>query len=78
MQSIRLYCTYALELALLGISEKELINLRQEMLSCTVENRPKDLLTINSGWKTALAIADSQNLLQAILKYLDNQKQRVH
>ncbi|MEH2438998.1 DNA methyltransferase [Nostoc sp.] len=66
--------TYALELALLGISEKELINLRQEMLSCTVENRPKDLLTINSDWKTALTIADSQNLLQAILKYLDNQK----
>ncbi|MEH1997297.1 MAG: DNA methyltransferase [Nostoc sp.] len=66
--------TYALELALLGISEKELIKLRQEMLSCTVENRLKDLLTINSDWKTALAIADSQNLLQAILKYLDNQK----
>ncbi|MBN3869773.1 DNA methyltransferase [Nostoc sp. JL33] len=66
--------TYALELALLGISEKELINLRQEMLSCTVENRPKDLLTINSDWKKALTIADSQNLLQAILKYLDNQK----
>lgn len=66
--------TYALELALLGISEKDLINLRQEMLSCTVENRPKDLLTINSDWKTALTIADSQNLLQAILKYLDTQK----
>lgn len=66
--------TYALELAILDISEKELINLRQEMLSCTVENRPKDLLTINSDWKTALTIANSQNLLQAILKYLDNQK----
>lgn len=66
--------TYALELALLGISEKELINLRQEMLSCTVENRPKDLLTINPSWKTALTVADSHNLLQAILKYLDNQK----
>lgn len=66
--------TYALELALLGISEKELINLRQEMLSCTVENRPKDLLTINSDWKTALNIADSQNLLQSIFKYLDNEK----
>jgi DNA modification methylase len=66
--------TYALELALLGISEKELIKLRQEMLSCTVENRPKDLLTINSDWERALTIADSQNLLQAILKYLDNQK----
>ncbi len=66
--------TYALELALLGISEKELISLRQEMLSCTVENRPKDLLTINPDWKEALRIADAQTLLQAILKYLDSQK----
>lgn len=66
--------TYALELALLGISEKELINLRQEMLSCTVENRPKDLFTINQDWKVALNVADSQALLQAILRYLDNQK----
>jgi DNA modification methylase len=66
--------TYALELALLGISEKELIKLRQEMLSCTVENRPKDLLAINPAWKTAIAIADSQSLLQAILQFLDNQK----
>jgi DNA modification methylase len=66
--------TYALELALLGISEKELINLRQEMLSCTVENRPKDLLTINQNWQLALDVADSQTLLQAILRYLDSQK----
>ena len=66
--------TYALELALLGISEKELISLRQEMLSCTVENRPKDLWIINPDWKEALRIADSQMLLQAILKYLDGQK----
>jgi DNA modification methylase len=66
--------TYALELALLGISEKELVKLRQEMLSCTVENRPKDLLSINSQWTTALTFADEQKLLQAILKYLDNQK----
>lgn len=66
--------TYALELALLGISETKLISLRQEMLSCTVENRPKDLLGINPDWNKALKIADSQNLLQAIFKYLDNQK----
>ena len=66
--------TYALELALLGINEKELAKLRQEMLSCTVENRPKDLLTINPHWKTALTVADEQNLLQAILKYLEDQK----
>lgn len=31
--------TYALELALLGIGEDEISKLRQEMLSCTVENR---------------------------------------
>lgn len=66
--------TYALELALIGISENELVKLRQEMLSCTVENRTKDLLNINSNWKPALTIADSENLLQAILKYLDDQK----
>jgi DNA modification methylase len=66
--------TYALELALLGVSEKELIKLRQEMLSCTVENKPKNLLIINPAWATALTIADEQSLLQGILKYLDDQK----
>jgi DNA modification methylase len=65
--------TYALELALLGISEQEIRDLRQKMLSCTVENRPKDLVAINQDWKLALGIADSQALLQAILKYLDDQ-----
>jgi len=66
--------TYALELALLDVPEKELIDLRQEMLSCTVENRSKDLLAINPNWNLALETANSQPLLQAILKYLDNQK----
>lgn len=66
--------TYALELALLDIGEKELVRLRQEMLSCTVENRAKDLLKINPHWITPLAIANEQKLLQTILQYLDNQK----
>jgi len=66
--------TYALELALLSVSEKGLIDLRQEMLSCTVENRSKDLLSINSNWKLALESATSQPLLQSILNYLDHQK----
>jgi len=66
--------TYALELALLNVSEKGLIDLRQEMLSCTVENRSKDLLIINPNWKLALEAANSQPLLQAILNYLDHQK----
>lgn len=66
--------TYALELALLGIGEQELIKLRQQMLSCTVENQPKDLLKINPKWTTAIDAANQQELLQAILKYLEEQK----
>ncbi|HHY95904.1 MAG TPA: site-specific DNA-methyltransferase [Firmicutes bacterium] len=64
--------TYALELALLGIGEKELIKLRQEMLSSTVENRAKDLLAFNPKWSEAIQVADRQTLLQAILTYLEN------
>ena len=66
--------TYALELALLGTDEKGLSALRQEMLSCTVENRAKDLLRINPRWAAAIEAADEQQLLQAILKYLEDQK----
>lgn len=66
--------TYALELALLGINERELLNLRQEMLSCTVENRVKDLLTINPNWADAISVVDKQQLLQTILQYLNDQK----
>lgn len=66
--------TYALELALLGTGEDELSRLRQEMLSCTVENRAKDLLKINPKWTNAILAADGQELLQAILSYLDKEK----
>ena len=66
--------TYALELALLGTDEPGLVQLRQMMLSCTVENRAKDLLRINPQWTHAIGVADSQELLQAILKFLDDQK----
>lgn len=66
--------TYALELALLGVDEVGLRNLRQKMLSCTVENRDKDLMSINSKWKQAIASANNQELLQSIFSYLDEQK----
>lgn len=66
--------TYALELALLNIGEKDLLNLRQQMLSCTVENRAKDLLNINPKWAKAIRVADEQKLLQVILGYLDGQR----
>lgn len=67
--------TYALELALLGTGEHELSALRQAMLSCTVENRAKDLLAINPAWQPALDAADNQELLQAILRYLYRQRE---
>jgi DNA modification methylase len=63
--------TYALELALLGVDEDGLVKLRQEMLSCTVENRAKDLITLNPQWETAIESADNHELLQAILSYLE-------
>ena len=66
--------TYALELALLGVGEQELTGLRQEMLSCTVENRAKDLLSINPRWADAVAAADGQPLLQLVLRYLEAEK----
>ena len=42
--------TYALELAMLGLTQAEVSGLRQEMLSCTVENREKNLLKICPQW----------------------------
>lgn len=68
--------TYALELALLGVDEKGISRLRQEMLSCTVENRAKDLIAMNGDWKPVLNMVNEQKNLQAILSYLDNLKTR--
>ncbi|MCL2289117.1 MAG: site-specific DNA-methyltransferase [Bacteroidetes bacterium] len=68
--------TYALELAMLGVNEKGLLTLRQEMLSCTVENREKDLLAINPLWTNALSICQNHELLQEILKYLYYKKEK--
>jgi len=68
--------TYALELALLGTSEDELRKLRQTMISCTVENRAKDILSINASWDSVIQIADNQEVLQSILQYLENLKER--
>lgn len=67
--------TYALELALLGVDKEGLLKLRQEMLSCTVENRAKDLLALNAKWEQPIASANKQKLLQSILTYLEHQKE---
>jgi DNA modification methylase len=66
--------TYALELALLGVGERELVELRQIMLSSTVENRGKDLLQMNPEWERAVEVADREELLQAVLRYLEGEK----
>lgn len=66
--------TYALELALLGVNEQEIRNLRQTMLSCTVENREKDLLAMRADWAKPIAVAERADLLQLILKHLNIQK----
>lgn len=56
--------TYALELALLGVDEEALVRFRQEMLSCTVENRAKDLLALNRKWEIPIAVCDEHELLE--------------
>ncbi|MCL4860769.1 MAG: site-specific DNA-methyltransferase [Caldilineaceae bacterium] len=66
--------TYALELALLGVDEHGLAALRQQMVSCTVENRAKDLLSMNPNWARAIEVTDQQDLLQTILSYLEQLK----
>lgn len=67
--------TYALELALLGVNENELLNLRQEMLSCTVENREKELLSINPLWGKPVHLCENNELLQAVIGYLEYKKE---
>ena len=66
--------TYALELAMLGLTQVEVSNLRQEMLSCTVENREKDLLKICPQWEPFIEAANQQKLLKTIYTYLEHEK----
>ncbi|XOF33827.1 MAG: site-specific DNA-methyltransferase [Candidatus Electrothrix sp. YB6] len=68
--------TYALEHALLGVKETELSNLRQAMLSCTVENKAKELVGLHHKWKRAVDICDNLPLLQQILQYLYYKKEK--
>ena len=66
--------TYALELAMLGLTHPEVTSLRQEMLSCTVENREKDLLKICPNWSPLIEAANNQKLLKTINTYLEHEK----
>ena len=71
--------TYALELAMLGVDEAALKDLRQTMLSCTVENRNKEQLR-ELFTKRQLAKAEdtfaSQVVLQQVLLFLNQCKER--
>ena len=64
--------TYALELALLGITQEELTQLRQDMLSCTVENKAKPII---KNWKSAIEAANQEKLLQLILDFLKSESE---
>ena len=71
--------TYALELAMLGVGEAELRELRQALMSCTVENRDKpnlELLFAPELYQSAIHAFDSQSELQTILRYLDEKKEK--
>ena len=64
--------TYALELAYLGCSEEEIRRLRQALLSCTVENRPKDLQGIVSetAIRKGVAAFEANDAIQASIRFL--------
>lgn len=66
--------TYALELAMLGLTQAEVSSLRQNMLSCTVENRKKDLLKICPQSAPFVEAANPQQLLATISAYLEHEK----
>lgn len=66
--------TYALELALLGVGEVGLKRLRQAMVSCTVENRTKQSGDWGNRVDEALEAFHSQPLLQAIIRFLYEEK----
>jgi hypothetical protein len=70
--------TYALELAFLGCDEQRIKDLRQQMLFCTVENKPKQDLSNDFravDLDTAQRAFNSQSALQEVLSILDQLKE---
>lgn len=69
--------TYALELALLDVDEAKIRDLRQTMMSCTVENREKENLNqffTPDIFQKANDAFKNQKELQTIIKYLEEKK----
>lgn len=65
--------TYALEHALLDVGEMDTKALRQDMLTCTVENRVKDLIAMNPLWENVMNSTTSITALRDILAALRSQ-----
>ena len=65
--------TYALELAMLGVDDIQLKELRQSMLSCTVENKDKSHLYYqqHTSYQDAKTAFESQELLHLVLLFLN-------
>ncbi len=68
--------TYALELAYLGCDEDGIRQLRQALLSCTVENRAKNLEGIvnDSALKRGLSAFNDNAVIQSTIGFLEFQK----
>lgn len=77
--------TYPLELVYLGSSEEDIKNLRQTMLSCTVENKSKEEAlsklyedkNLMNAYQNASEIFESQKLLHLILERLEKMKDQL-
>ncbi len=70
--------TYALELALLNVDEENIKELRQTMMSCTVENKEKqnlDRFFTKDIFEKANRSFERQEELQTIIKYLEGKKE---
>ena len=66
--------TYALELAYLGVDEDGIRTLRQELLTCTVENKPKSFDWIEDDvLDSADKAFNDQEALQATLAFLEHE-----
>jgi hypothetical protein len=66
--------TYALELAYLGIDEGSIRDLRQSLLTCTVENKPKSFNQVDAKVITkAEDIFSSSVAMTSIIEFLQNE-----
>jgi len=73
--------TYALELVYLGLDANDVKRLRQDLLSCTVENRDKveqlrvqyESLNRTDGFTHAREVFGRQHALLEVLRYLDDE-----